>query len=106
MLGRFPSDLAGERVNAIFLSGTWLIARVAKLADARDLKSRVLNRTYRFNSGPGHHIFNHLHDHAAARPACFRGLVLVAVLVEKTGVPPLPPDARVPDERRAAANAM
>jgi hypothetical protein len=29
-------------------------ARVAKLADARDLKSRVLNRTYRFNSGPGH----------------------------------------------------
>src|ERR1700756_5377388 len=31
-------------------------ARVAKLADARDLKSRVLNRTYRFNSGPGHHL--------------------------------------------------
>jgi hypothetical protein len=30
------------------------VARVAKLADARDLKSRVLNRTYRFNSGPGH----------------------------------------------------
>ena len=32
------------------------VARVAKLADARDLKSRVLNRTYRFNSGPGHHL--------------------------------------------------
>ena len=31
-----------------------MLARVAKLADARDLKSRVLNRTYRFNSGPGH----------------------------------------------------
>ena len=31
-------------------------ARVAKLADARDLKSRVLNRTYRFNSGPGHQV--------------------------------------------------
>ena len=31
------------------------MARMAKLADARDLKSRVLNRTYRFNSGPGHH---------------------------------------------------
>ena len=29
-------------------------ARVAKLADARDLKSRVLKRTYRFNSDPGH----------------------------------------------------
>jgi hypothetical protein len=27
---------------------------MAKLADARDLKSRVLNRTYRFNSGSGH----------------------------------------------------
>src|SRR5438477_13064965 len=33
-----------------------MYARVAKLADARDLKSRVLNRTYRFNSGPGHHL--------------------------------------------------
>src|SRR5437764_9272911 len=31
-------------------------ARVAKLADARDLKSRVPKGTYRFNSGPGHHI--------------------------------------------------
>ena len=31
------------------------LARVAKLADARDLKSRVPNRTYRFDSGPGHH---------------------------------------------------
>ena len=29
-------------------------ARVAKLADARDLKSRVSKETYRFNSGPGH----------------------------------------------------
>jgi hypothetical protein len=32
-------------------------ARMAKLADARDLKSRVLNRTYRFNSGSGHQSF-------------------------------------------------
>ena len=32
------------------------LARVAKLADARDLKSRVPNRTYRFDSGPGHHL--------------------------------------------------
>src|SRR5947207_2158785 len=30
-------------------------ARVAKLADARDLKSRVPKGTYRFDSGPGHH---------------------------------------------------
>src|SRR5213595_34701 len=30
------------------------LARVAKLADARDLKSRVPKGTYRFNSGPGH----------------------------------------------------
>src|SRR5215469_18316161 len=36
------------------------LARVAKLADARDLKSRVPNRTYRFDSGPGHHKINHL----------------------------------------------
>src|SRR5205807_7837446 len=33
------------------------LARVAKLADARDLKSRVPKGTYRFNSGPGHHAF-------------------------------------------------
>src|ERR1700720_281265 len=30
-------------------------ARVAKLADARDLKSRVSKETYRFDSDPGHH---------------------------------------------------
>jgi hypothetical protein len=30
---------------------------MAKLADARDLKSRVLNGTYRFNSGSGHQSF-------------------------------------------------
>jgi hypothetical protein len=29
-------------------------ARVAKLADARDLKSRVSKETYRFDSDPGH----------------------------------------------------
>jgi hypothetical protein len=29
---------------------------VAKLADARDLKSRVPKGTYRFNSGPGHQL--------------------------------------------------
>ena len=32
------------------------LARVAKLADARDLKSRVSKETYRFDSGPGHHL--------------------------------------------------
>ena len=31
-------------------------ARVAKLADARDLKSRVLKGTYRFDSDPGHQL--------------------------------------------------
>jgi hypothetical protein len=31
-----------------------LDARVAKQADARDLKSRVPKGTYRFDSGPGH----------------------------------------------------
>ena len=31
-------------------------ARVAKLADARDLKSRVPKGTYRFDSGPGHQV--------------------------------------------------
>ena len=33
------------------------VARVAKLADARDLKSRVPKGTYRFDSGPGHQLF-------------------------------------------------
>jgi hypothetical protein len=31
-------------------------ARVAKLADARDLKSRAPKGACRFNSGPGHHF--------------------------------------------------
>ena len=46
-----------KNMNSIIdiVIATSLPARVAKLADARDLKSRVLNRTYRFNSGPGHH---------------------------------------------------
>ena len=30
-------------------------ARVAKLADARDLKSRDSKESYRFDSDPGHH---------------------------------------------------
>ncbi len=34
------------------------LARVAKLADARDLKSRVPKGTYRFDSGPGHQAEN------------------------------------------------
>src|SRR5579872_130409 len=38
-------------------------ARVAKLADARDLKSRVSKETYRFNSGPGHHSILALRGH-------------------------------------------
>src|SRR5437879_10007570 len=35
--------------------GCFQHARVAKLADARDLKSRAPKRAYRFDSGPGHH---------------------------------------------------
>lgn len=31
---------------------------MAKLADARDLKSRVSKETYRFNSDPGHHLIS------------------------------------------------
>ena len=34
------------------------IARVAKLADARDLKSRVPNGTCGFDSRPGHHYIS------------------------------------------------
>jgi hypothetical protein len=45
------------RRTDILASTTSLPARVAKLADARDLKSRVSKETYRFNSGPGHHIY-------------------------------------------------
>ena len=44
------------RRTDILASTTSLPARVAKLADARDLKSRVSKETYRFNSGPGHHL--------------------------------------------------
>ena len=33
------------------------IARVAKLVDARDLKSLGWKRPCRFDSGPGHHLF-------------------------------------------------
>ena len=43
------------RRTDILASTTSLPARVAKLADARDLKSRVPKGTCRFNSGPGHH---------------------------------------------------
>jgi hypothetical protein len=45
-------------------------ARVAKLADARDLKSRVLNRTYRFNSGPGHQVNSSLIMHFSPSLQC------------------------------------
>ena len=38
-------------------------ARVAKLADARDLKSRVPKATYRFDSGPGHQKALNSKDH-------------------------------------------
>jgi hypothetical protein len=52
------APLNGCELSSLISSGFGveceLLARVAKLADARDLKSRVLNRTYRFNSGPGH----------------------------------------------------
>ena len=44
-----------ERDELIYLLRAFP-ARVAKLADARDLKSRVSKETYRFNSGPGHHF--------------------------------------------------
>jgi hypothetical protein len=46
------------RRTDILASTTSPPARVAKLADARDLKSRVSKETYRFNSGPGHQEFN------------------------------------------------
>jgi hypothetical protein len=36
-------------------SGAALPARVVKLVDTRDLKSLDLNRSCRFESGPGHH---------------------------------------------------
>jgi hypothetical protein len=38
---------------------------VAKLADARDLKSRVLNGTCGFDSRPGHHVNPFGEDHRA-----------------------------------------
>ena len=52
-------------MNAIYSAQ---MARVAKLADARDLKSRVSKETYRFDSGPGHHPFNQLQTYAVAVP--------------------------------------
>src|SRR5213080_2348249 len=45
------------------------LARVAKLADARDLKSRVPKGTYRFDYGPGH---QGLVDVASVNAGCFR----------------------------------
>src|SRR5437867_4643534 len=47
-------QISGWRHNPV---NSWRqdYARVAKLADARDLKSRVPRGTYRFDSGPGHH---------------------------------------------------
>ena len=47
------AENTGVRTD-ILASTASLPARVAKLADARDLKSRVSKETYRFNSGPGH----------------------------------------------------
>ena len=47
--------LQSGRTRALTHSST-LPARVAKLADARDLKSRVPKGTYRFDSDPGHHL--------------------------------------------------
>jgi hypothetical protein len=54
--------LAGLNLLGRSKFGTMLLllpARVAKLADARDLKSRVSKETYRFDSGPGHHASRH-----------------------------------------------
>ena len=45
------------------------LARVAKLADARDLKSRVPKGTYRFDSGPGHQVSFEIPRCAHARKA-------------------------------------
>ncbi len=45
----------GESELVYSMATASLPARVAKLADARDLKSRVSKETYRFNSDPGHH---------------------------------------------------
>ena len=43
--------------GAVYKMNQSQVARMAKLADARDLKSRVPNRTYRFDSGSGHHVY-------------------------------------------------
>jgi hypothetical protein len=45
-----------ERDELIYLLRAFP-ARVAKLADARDLKSRGAKAPYRFDSGPGHHVY-------------------------------------------------
>ena len=50
---RFPRRL--RKFYAIIVK-VFTLARVAKLADARDLKSRVPKGTYRFDSGPGHQV--------------------------------------------------
>src|SRR6185312_6240046 len=49
---RLQTPAAFTNVGAV----AGLPARVAKLADARDLKSRVPRGTYRFDSGPGHQL--------------------------------------------------
>ena len=52
------TPLEGNRPQSTdtLFSITSLPARVAKLADARDLKSRAPKGAYRFDSDPGHHL--------------------------------------------------
>jgi hypothetical protein len=49
-----PATLESPAIEVIHWVLANQYARVAKLADARDLKSRVPKGTYRFDSGPGH----------------------------------------------------
>ena len=57
---RLPITIAGEYRRVVSPQPPCdndfeALARVAKLADARDLKSRAPKRACRFDSGPGHH---------------------------------------------------
>ena len=57
----------GESQNHVAAAET-LRARVAKLADARDLKSRDSKESYRFDSDPGHQITNVYAGQTTLRP--------------------------------------
>ena len=44
-------------MGSIPITRSIIFAGVAKLADARDLKSRDWRQSYRFDSGPRHHVW-------------------------------------------------